>query len=141
MAKKVKAVITLQLPAGKATPAPPVGPALGQHGINMMAFLKEYNERTANQSGMVIPALITIFEDRSFSFVTKTPPAADLIKKAVGVDKGSGAAGRASVGTLTKAKAREIAEIKMKDLNAYDIDAAIKMIEGSARSMGVATEK
>jgi large subunit ribosomal protein L11 len=107
----------------------------------MMAFLKEYNERTASQSGMVIPALITIFEDRSFSFVTKTPPAADLIKKAVGVDKGSGAAGRASVGTLTRAKAREIAEIKMKDLNAYDIDAAIKMIEGSARSMGVATEK
>jgi len=141
VAKKVKAVITLQLPAGKATPAPPVGPALGQHGINMMAFLKEYNERTAGQSGMIIPALITIFEDRSFSFVTKTPPAADLIKKAVGVDKGSGAAGRASVGTLTKAKAREIAEIKMKDLNAYDIDAAIKMIEGSARSMGVATEK
>ena len=94
MAKKVKAVITLQLPAGKATPAPPVGPALGQHGINMMAFLKEYNERTANQSGMVIPALITIFEDRSFSFVTKTPPAADLIKKAAGIDKGSGAAGR-----------------------------------------------
>jgi large subunit ribosomal protein L11 len=141
VAKKVRAVITLQLPAGKATPAPPVGPALGQHGINMMAFLKEYNERTASQSGMVIPALITIFEDRSFSFVTKTPPAADLIKKAVGVDKGSGAAGRASVGTLTRAKAREIAEIKMKDLNAYDIDAAIKMIEGSARSMGVATEK
>ena len=141
MAKKVRAVITLQLPAGKATPAPPVGPALGQHGINMMAFLKEYNERTASQSGMIIPALITIFEDRSFSFVTKTPPAADLIRKAVGVDKGSGAAGRASVGTLTRAKAREIAEIKMKDLNAYDIDAAIKMIEGSARSMGVATEK
>jgi large subunit ribosomal protein L11 len=141
VAKKVRAVITLQLPAGKATPAPPVGPALGQHGINMMAFLKEYNERTAGQAGMVIPALITIFEDRSFSFVTKTPPAADLIKKAVGVDKGSGAAGRASVGTLSRAKAREIAEIKMKDLNAYDIDAAIKMIEGSARSMGVAVEK
>ena len=141
MAKKVRAVITLQLPAGKATPAPPVGPALGQHGINMMAFLKEYNERTASQSGMVIPALITIFEDRSFSFVTKTPPATDLIKKAAGIDKGSGAAGRASVGTIPRAKVREIAEIKMKDLNAYDIDAAIKMIEGSARSMGVATEK
>jgi large subunit ribosomal protein L11 len=141
VAKKVRAVITLQLPAGKATPAPPVGPALGQHGINMMAFLKEYNERTASQSGMIIPALITIFEDRSFNFVTKTPPAADLIRKAVGVDKGSGAAGRASVGTLSKAKAREIAEIKMKDLNAYDLDAAIRMIEGSARSMGVATEK
>src|SRR5947208_11001155 len=126
MAKKVKAVVTLQLPAGKATPAPPVGPALGQHGINMMAFLKEYNERTAGQSGMIIAALITIFEDRSFNFVTKTPPAADLIRKAIGVDKGSGAAGRASVGTLSKAKAGEIAEIKMKDLNAYDLDAAIK---------------
>src|SRR5215213_6465569 len=112
MAKKVKAVITLQLPAGKATPAPPVGPALGQHGINMMAFLKEYNERTASQSGMVIPALITIFEDRSFSFVTKTPPAADLIRKAVGIDKGSGAAGRAGVGTIPRAKVREIAELK-----------------------------
>ncbi len=141
MAKKVRAVVTLQLPAGKATPAPPVGPALGQHGINMMAFLKEYNERTAGQAGMVIPALITIFEDRSFTFVTKTPPAADLIKKAVGVDKGSGAAGRASVGTLSKAKAREIAEIKMKDLNAYDVDAAVRMIQGSARSMGVAVEE
>jgi large subunit ribosomal protein L11 len=138
VAKKVKAVITLQLPAGKATPAPPVGPALGQHGINMMAFLKEYNERTARQSGMVIPALITIFEDRSFSFVTKTPPAADLIKKAVGVDKGSGAAGRASVGTIPRAKVREIAEIKMKDLNANDLEAAMRMIEGAARSMGVA---
>jgi large subunit ribosomal protein L11 len=138
VAKKVKAVITLQLPAGKATPAPPVGPALGQHGINMMAFLKEYNERTASQSGMVIPALITIFEDRSFSFVTKTPPAADLIKKAVGIEKGSGAAGRASVGTIPRAKVREIAETKMKDLNANDIAAAMRMIEGAARSMGVA---
>jgi large subunit ribosomal protein L11 len=138
MAKKVKAVITLQLPAGKATPAPPVGPALGQHGINMMAFLKEYNERTAAQSGMVIPALITIFEDRSFSFVTKTPPAADLIKKAAGIDKGSGNPNRAPAGTMTRAKVREIAEIKMKDLNANDIEAAMRMIEGSARSMGVA---
>ena len=138
MAKKVKAVITLQLPAGKATPAPPVGPALGQHGINMMAFLKEYNERTASQSGMVIPALITIFEDRSFSFVTKTPPAADLIKKAAGLDKGSGNAGRGVAGTIPRAKVREIAEIKMKDLNANDIEAAMRMIEGSARSMGVA---
>ncbi|HLZ30867.1 MAG TPA: 50S ribosomal protein L11, partial [Chloroflexota bacterium] len=108
MAKKVKAVITLQLPAGKATPAPPVGPALGQHGINMMAFLKEYNERTASQSGMVIPALITIFEDRSFSFVTKTPPAADLIKKAAGIDKGSQTPGRVSAGTIRRAKVREI---------------------------------
>ena len=137
MAKKVKAVITLHLPAGKATPAPPVGPALGQHGINMMAFLKEYNERTATQSGMVIPALITIFEDRSFSFVTKTPPAADLIKKAAGIDKGSGAPGRTTAGTIRRAKVREIAETKMKDLNANDINAAMRMIEGAARSMGV----
>ena len=141
MAKKVKAVITLQLPAGKATPAPPVGPALGQHGINMMAFLKEYNERTATQSGMIIPALITIFEDRSFSFVTKTPPAADLIKKAAGIEKGSGTAGRGSVGTIARAKVREIAEIKMKDLNANDIEAAMRMIEGAARSMGVAVRE
>jgi len=137
MAKKVKAVITLQLPAGKATPAPPVGPALGQHGINMMAFLKEYNERTTAQAGMIIPALITIFEDRSFSFVTKTPPAADLIKKAAGIDKGSGTPGRSNAGTIRRAKVREIAETKMKDLNANDIEAAMRMIEGAARSMGV----
>ena len=137
MAKKIKAVITLQLPAGKATPAPPVGPALGQHGINMMAFLKEYNERTTAQAGMVIPALITIFEDRSFSFVTKTPPAADLIKKAAGIDKGSGTPGRTNAGTIRRAKVREIAETKMKDLNANDIEAAMRMIEGAARSMGV----
>jgi len=141
VAKKVRAVITLQLPAGKATPAPPVGPALGQHGINMMAFLKEYNERTSAQSGTIIPALITIYEDRSFSFVTKTPPAADLIRKAAGVEKGSGAAGRASVGTIRRAKVREIAEIKMKDLNANDIEAAMRMIEGSARSMGVSVQE
>jgi large subunit ribosomal protein L11 len=138
VAKKVKALVTLQLPAGKATPAPPVGPALGQHGINMMAFLKEYNERTAAQAGQIIPALITIFEDRSFTFVTKTPPAGDLIKKAVGAEKGSGTAGRGSVGTISRAKVREIAEIKMKDLNANDMDAAMRMIEGTARSMGVA---
>jgi large subunit ribosomal protein L11 len=138
VSKKVKAVITLQLPAGKATPAPPVGPALGQHGINMMAFLKEYNERTSGQAGMVIPALITIFEDRSFSFVTKTPPAADLIKKAAGVEKGSGTAGRGTTGTIGRDKVREIAETKMKDLNANDIEAAMRMIEGSARSMGIA---
>ena len=137
MAKKVKALVTLQLPAGKATPAPPVGPALGQHGINMMAFLKEYNERTAAQSGMIIPALITIYEDRSFSFVTKTPHAGDLIKKAINAEKGSGTAGRTSAGTISRSKVREIAEIKMKDLNANDIEAAMKMIEGSARSMGV----
>ena len=137
MAKKVKAIVTLQLPAGKATPAPPVGPALGQHGINMMAFLKEYNERTAGQAGMVIPALITIFEDRSFTFVTKTPPAGDLIKKAVGIEKGSGAAGKTTVGTIPRSKVREIAQIKMKDLNANDEEAAMLMIEGTARSMGV----
>ncbi len=137
MAKKVKAVITLQLPAGKATPAPPVGPALGQHGINMMQFLKEYNERTAAQAGTVIPALITVYEDRSFSFVTKTPPAADLIKKAAGIEKGSGAAGRTAAGTLSRAKVREIAEVKLKDLNANDLEAAMRIVEGSARSMGV----
>jgi large subunit ribosomal protein L11 len=141
MAKKVKAVITLQLPAGKATPAPPVGPALGQHGINMMAFLKEYNERTTAQAGTIIPALITIFEDRSFSFVTKTPPAADLIKKAAGIDKGSGTPGRTNAGTIRRAKVREIAETKMKDLNANDINAAMRMIEGAARSMGVAVQE
>ena len=141
MAKKINAVITLQLPAGKATPAPPVGPALGQHGINMMAFLKEYNERTTAQAGSIIPALITIYEDRSFSFVTKTPPAADLIKKAAGIEKGSGAAGRANVGTIQRTKVREIAEIKMKDLNANDIEAAMRMIEGAARSMGVAVQE
>ena len=140
MAKKVRAIVKLQLPAGKATPAPPVGPALGQHGINMMAFLKEYNERTAGQAGMVIPALITIYEDRSFSFVTKTPPAADLIKKAAGVEKGSGTTGRTTSGTIQRAKVREIAEIKMKDLNANDIEAAMRMIEGSARSMGIAVK-
>ena len=138
MAKKVRALITLQLPGGKATPAPPVGPVLGQHGINMMAFLKEYNERTAGQVGMVIPAQLTIFEDRSFSFITKTSPAADLIKKAAGIEKGSGTAGRATAGSIPRAKVREIAEIKMKDLNAYDIEAAMKMVEGAARSMGVA---
>ena len=139
--KKLVKTFTLQLPAGQATPAPPVGPALGQHGINMMAFLKEYNERTAGQSGMIIPALITVFEDRSFSFVTKTPPAADLIRRAVGIEKGSGEAGRTNVGKLSRAKTREIAEIKMKDLNANDIEAAMRMVEGSARSMGVTVEK
>jgi large subunit ribosomal protein L11 len=138
--KKVRALITLQLPAGKATPAPPVGPALGQHGINMMAFLKEYNERTAAQAGTIIPALITVYEDRSFTFVTKTPPAADLIKKAAGIDKGSGAPGRSSAGTVPRSKLREIAEIKMKDLNAYDLEAATRMIEGAARSMGVTVQ-
>jgi large subunit ribosomal protein L11 len=137
MAKKVKAIVKLQIVAGKATPAPPVGPALGQHGVNIMAFCKEYNERTASQAGMVIPAEITIFEDRSFTFVIKTPPTVDLIKKALGMDKGSAVPNRTKVGTLTADKVREIAELKMKDLNAIDLEGAVKMVEGTARSMGV----
>jgi len=140
MAKKVRAIVKLQIDAGKATPAPPVGPALGQHGVNIMGFVKEYNERTAAQAGLVIPVEITIFEDRSFSFVLKTPPASDLIKKALNVDKGSSTAGRSSAGTLSRAKLREIAEIKMKDLNAIDVAGAEKIIEGTARSMGVAVK-
>jgi large subunit ribosomal protein L11 len=141
MAKKVKAIVKLQIPAGKATPAPPVGPALGQHGVNIMAFVKEYNERTASQAGLVIPAEITIFEDRSFNFITKTPPAGDLIKKAVGTDKGSSIPNRDKVGSLSRDKLREIAELKMKDLNAVDIDGAMRMVEGTARSMGVTVER
>ena len=137
MAKKVRAIVKLQIDAGKATPAPPVGPALGQHGVNIMAFVKEYNERTANQVGSVIPVEITIFEDRSFAFVTKTPPASDLIKKALGVDKGSGTAGKGSIGSITRAQVREIAQVKMKDLNANDLEAAERMVAGTARSMGV----
>ena len=137
MAKKVRAIVKLQIDAGKATPAPPVGPALGQHGVNIMAFVKEYNERTANQVGSVIPVEITIFEDRSFAFVTKTPPASDLIKKALGVDKGSATAGKGSVGSITRAQVREIAQVKMKDLNANDLEAAERMVAGTARSMGV----
>lgn len=137
MAKKVKAVVKLQLPAGKATPAPPVGPALGQHGVNIMAFCKEYNARTANMAGSIIPVEITIFTDQSFTFVLKTPPASDLLKKAAGIDKGSSEPNRVKVGKVTRDQIREIAEIKMKDLNAYDIEAAMRMIEGSARSMGI----
>ena len=137
MAKKVKAVVKLQIAAGKATPAPPVGPALGPHGVNTMAFCKEYNERTAGQAGMVIPVEITIFEDRSFTFVTKTPPAVDLIKKAAGLEKGGATPKRVVSGKISKAKVREIAELKLKDLNAYDLDAAERIIEGTARSMGV----
>ena len=140
MAKKVKAVLTLQVPAGKATPAPPVGPALGQHGINIMAFVKEYNERTAGQVGMIIPVEITIFEDRSFTFVTKTPPVSDLLKKAASVEKGSGTPGKATAATISKAKLREIAEIKMRDLNAIDIEGAERIVEGTARSMGIKIE-
>ncbi|MBI4202466.1 MAG: 50S ribosomal protein L11 [Chloroflexi bacterium] len=137
MAKKVRAIVTLQLPAGQATPAPPVGPALGQHGVNIMAFVKEYNARTANSAGSVIPAQITIYEDRSFVFVTRTPPASDLIRKAAGVAKGSAQSGRQKSGTIKRAALRQIAETKMKDLSAVDIEGAMRIIEGSARSMGI----
>jgi len=137
MAKKVKSIVKLQIPAGKATPAPPVGPALGQHGVNIMAFVKEYNERTAAQAGSIVPVEITVFEDRSFTFVTKTPPAADLLKKALGVPKGSGTPNQSKVGELSREKIREIAQAKMKDLNALDVYAAERMIAGTARSMGI----
>jgi large subunit ribosomal protein L11 len=137
MAKRVKAVVKLQIPAGKATPAQPVGPALGQHGINIMQFVKEYNERTASMAGSIVPAEITVYEDRSFTFVTKTPPATDLIKKAAGVDKGSGTPNKTKVGHISHAQIREIAQIKMKDLNATTIEGAEKIIEGTARSMGI----
>jgi large subunit ribosomal protein L11 len=137
MAKKVRAIVKLQIPAGKATPAPPVGPALGQHGVNIMGFCKEYNEKTSAQAGTIVPVEITIFEDRSFAFVLKTPPATELLKRAAGVDKGSSAQKRDKVGTISRDKVREIAELKMKDLNAFDIEAAMRMIEGSARSMGL----
>ncbi len=140
MAKKVKAIVKLQIAAGKATPAPPVGPALGQHGVNIMAFCKEYNERTAANAGMVIPAEITIFEDRSFSFITKTPPTVDLIKRAAAVEKGSAVPNRTKVATISPEKVREIAELKMKDLNANDLEGAIRMVEGTARSMGVSVK-
>ncbi len=137
MAKKVRAIIKLQLPAGQATPAPPVGPALGQHGANIMGFCKEYNEKTSMQAGSIIPVEITVFEDRSFAFILKTPPASDLIRKALGIDKGSSAQKREKVGTLSRAQVQQIAEAKMKDLNANDIDAAMRMVEGTCRSMGV----
>jgi len=141
VAKKVIAVIKLQIPAGKANPAPPVGPALGQHGINIMGFCKEYNERTASMAGSIVPVEITVFEDRSFTFVTKTPPAADLLKKALSIEKGSGAAGRESVGVLPKAKLEEIAKLKQKDLNARSLEAAERIVAGTARSMGIEIEK
>lgn len=137
MAKKVLTVIKLQIPAGKANPAPPVGPALGQHGINIMAFCKDYNARTASQAGTIVPVEITVFEDRSFTFITKTPPTSDLIKKAVGIDKGAQTAGKQKVGELSRAKLREIAQIKAKDLNVSSIEAAERVVEGAARSMGV----
>jgi large subunit ribosomal protein L11 len=137
VAKKVRAIVKLQLPAGKATPAPPVGPALGAHQINMMGFIKEYNERTSSMAGQIIPVEITVFEDRTFTFVLKTPPAADMLRKAAGIAKGSGVPQKQKVGRVTAAQVREIAETKLKDLNAYDVDAAIKMVEGTARSMGI----
>jgi len=137
MAKKVSAIIKLQVPAGKATPAPPVGPALGQHGVNIMAFVKEYNERTASQAGLIIPVEITVFEDRSFTFVTKTPPAAVLLKKAAGIETASGEPNRKKVAKLPRAKVREIAELKMPDLNASSVESAMRMVEGTARSMGI----
>ncbi|HEY7940953.1 MAG TPA: 50S ribosomal protein L11 [Candidatus Limnocylindrales bacterium] len=137
MAKKIRTVLTIQLPAGKATPAPPVGTVLGPHGINIVEFCKTYNERTAAQAGQVIPAQITIFEDRSFTFVLRTPPAADLLRKAAGVEKGSATAGREGVGRVSRDQVREIAQIKMADLNANDIEAGARVIEGTARSMGI----
>jgi len=140
MAKKVKTVIKLQIPAGKATPAPPVGPALGQHGINIMAFCKEYNERTASQEGFIIPAEITVYEDRSFNFVTKMPPVSDLLRRALGVEKGSGNTGSEKIGKISKDKVYEIARNKMKDLNTSDIDKAASIVAGAARSMGVEVE-
>ena len=138
MAKKVKAIVKLAIPAGKATPAPPVGPALGQHGINIMAFCKDYNARTAHLAGSIIPAEITVFQDNSFRFILKTPPATDLLKKAAGVKKGASDVAEGMAGTVTKQQVREIAEQKMKDLNAYDVESAMRMIEGTARSMGIA---
>ena len=137
MAKKINAIVKLQLPAGKATPGPPVGSSLGPHGINIAGFTKEFNDRTAAQAGLVIPVVITIYEDRSFTFVLKTPPAAVLIKKALGLDKASAKPNSQKVGKITKAQIREIAELKMPDLNASSIEAAMSMIEGSAKSMGV----
>jgi large subunit ribosomal protein L11 len=137
VAQKVLAVVTLQIAAGKATPAPPVGPALGQHGVNIMQFCKEYNARTENQAGDIVPAEITIYADRSFSFVTKTPPASALLKRAAGVEKGSSATPRETAGQLSRAKLREIARLKMSDLNAYDEESAARMIEGTAKSMGI----
>jgi len=141
MAKKITGMIKLQLPAGKATPAPPVGPALGQHGVNIMGFCKEFNAKTADQAGMIIPVVITVYQDRSFSFILKTPPAAILLKKAVGLESGSGVPNKTKIATVSKAKVKEIAEIKMPDLNAASIEAAMSMIAGTARSMGIVVEE
>ncbi|HHU78941.1 MAG: 50S ribosomal protein L11 [Caldicoprobacterales bacterium] len=141
MAKKITGYVKLQIPAGKATPAPPVGPALGQHGVNIMGFCKEFNERTAKQAGMIIPVVITVYQDRSFTFITKTPPAAVLIKKAVGLDKASDKPNVNKVAKLTKKQVQEIAETKMPDLNAASLEAAMSMVAGTARSMGVTVEE
>lgn len=140
MAKKVAGYVKLQIPAGKATPAPPVGPALGQHGVNIMEFCKTFNERTAAQAGMIIPVVITVYEDRSFTFITKTPPVPVLLKKAINLEKGSGVPNREKVGKISREKVREIAELKMPDLNAASIEAAMSMVEGTARSMGIVVE-
>ncbi|MBE6817256.1 MAG: 50S ribosomal protein L11 [Ruminococcaceae bacterium] len=140
MAQKVVGLIKLQIPAGKATPAPPVGPALGQHGVNIVAFTKEFNDRTKNDAGLIIPVVITVYEDRSFTFVTKTPPAAVLIKKACGIDKASGVPNKDKVATISKADVQKIAETKMPDLNAASLEAAMSMIAGTARSMGIVVE-
>jgi len=140
MAKKIKAVIKLDIEAGKATPAPPIGPALGQHGVPIMDFCKEYNARTKDKAGMIIPALITVYEDRSFDFVTKTPPVSSLLLKAVGKDKGSASPNRDKLGSISREKVREIAELKMPDLNTRDIEQAMKIVIGSAQSMGIEVE-
>ena len=140
MAKKIRAIIKLQIEAGKATPAPPVGPALGQHGINIMAFCKDYNDQTGSRAGSIVPVEITVYEDRSFTFITKTPPASDLLKRALNVDKGSVVPGQQSAGTLSREKLYEIAQIKIKDLNAVDIEAAARIVKGTARSMGIDVE-
>ncbi len=141
MAKKVVGMIKLQLPAGKATPAPPVGPALGQHGVNIMGFCKEFNAKTANQAGLIIPVVITVYQDRSFSFILKTPPAAVLLKKAVGIESGSGVPNKTKVAKVTKEQLRQIAETKMPDLNAGSVETAMSMIAGTARSMGITVEE
>ncbi|MBR2224060.1 MAG: 50S ribosomal protein L11 [Christensenellaceae bacterium] len=140
MAKKVTGFIKLQIPAGKATPAPPVGPALGQHGVNIMEFVKQFNEKTTKQVGLIIPVVITVYQDRSFTFILKTPPAAVLIKKACKIESGSGVPNKTKVATITQAQLREIAELKMPDLNAASVEAAMSMIAGTARSMGVTVE-
>ena len=137
MAKRVIGLITLQIEAGKATPAPPVGPALGQHGVNIMAFVKEYNERTSSQAGTIVPVELTVFQDHSFTFVTKSPPASELLRQAAGIEKGSGSPRAEKVASVPSSKVREIAEAKMKDLNAADIEGAMRIIEGTARSMGI----